>query len=81
MWWSAFSYDCKGPYHIWEKETKEEKAAYKKDLELRNFARFLSNKHDWEEAWDKKQARKIREKEEQIKENQFRAHSGRANAI
>jgi hypothetical protein len=69
MWWSAFSYDCKGPYHIWEKETKEEKAACKKDIELRNFARFLSDKHDWEEAWDKKQARKIREKEEQIKEN------------
>ena len=54
MWWSAFSYDYKGPYYIQEKETKEEKAACKKDIKLRNFARFLSNKRDQEEAWDKK---------------------------
>src|SRR5450432_4648176 len=33
MWWSCFSYDKKGPYHIWELETKEEREACKKDLE------------------------------------------------
>lgn len=52
MWWSCFSYDQKGPYHIWEAETKEEKAAQKKDIDLRNSARFMSDKAVWEDEWD-----------------------------
>ena len=32
MWWSSFTYDKKGPFHIWEDETKEEKNACEKDL-------------------------------------------------
>ena len=54
MWWSAFSYDKKGPYHIWEKETKEEKAAYKADIDARNRARYEMDKRKWEEAYLKK---------------------------
>ena len=81
MWQSSFSYDFKGPYHIQEKETKEEKAACKKDIKLRNFARFLSDKRDWEEEWDLAQKQKIRLKEEQIRVNDFRARLGRANAV
>lgn len=29
MWWSCFSYDEKGPYHIWEDETPKQKEAKK----------------------------------------------------
>lgn len=48
MWWSCFSYDKKGPYHIWEAETKAEKKAMEKDLEERNAARFEEDKMKWE---------------------------------
>jgi hypothetical protein len=48
MWWSAFSYDKKGPFHIWEDETKEEKEACLKDLAARNAARYENDKNMWE---------------------------------
>src|SRR5450432_2097678 len=48
MWWSCFSYDKKGPYHIWELETKEEREACKKDLEERNRLRYDEDKLNWE---------------------------------
>ena len=51
MWWSAFSYDQKGPYHIWEKETKEQKATCKADIEGRNAAIYLVEKSKWETAY------------------------------
>jgi hypothetical protein len=44
MWWSAFSWDKKGPYHIWEDETKEEKEACARDLAERNAARYENDK-------------------------------------
>ena len=44
MWWSCFSYDKKGLFWIWQKETKEEKAACKADLEARNAARYEEDK-------------------------------------
>jgi hypothetical protein len=47
MWWSCFTYDKKGPYHIWKNETPEEKAACKKDLE-RNARRYDEDKANWE---------------------------------
>ena len=48
MWWSAFSYDKKGPFHIWEDETKEEKEACLKDLATRNAAKYENDKALWE---------------------------------
>jgi transposase len=48
MWWSCFTYDNKGPYHIWEKETQAEKEACKKDLEARNTKRYEQDKALWE---------------------------------
>ena len=48
MWWSAFSYDKKGPFHIWEEETKEERGACARDLAERNAARYENDKVNWE---------------------------------
>ena len=48
MWWSSFSYEKKGPFHIWEDETKEEKEACLKDLAARNSARYEEDKVNWE---------------------------------
>ncbi len=51
MWWSAFLYDEKGPYHIWEKETKEEKAACRIDIDTRNAAKYQMDKRVQEEQY------------------------------
>ena len=48
MWWSSFSYEKKGLFHIWEDETKEEKEACLKDLATRNSARYKKDKVNWE---------------------------------
>jgi hypothetical protein len=48
MWWSCFSWHAKGPYHIWEDETKEEKAACKQDIIDRNTERPESDIAKWE---------------------------------
>ena len=48
MWWSCFSYDKKGPYHIWEDETPAEKKAMKKDLDAWNEAKEPNDKLIWE---------------------------------
>ena len=52
--WSAFLYDKKGPYHIQEKETKEEKASYKLDIDTCNAAKYEMDKRAWEEQYKKK---------------------------
>jgi Transposase len=44
MWWSCFSWDAKGLYHIWEKETAADKKAMEADLKARNAARYESDK-------------------------------------
>lgn len=54
MWWSAFSWDKKGPYYIWEKETKEEKVAMKADIDACNAIRYEADKLIWETEWDAK---------------------------
>ena len=54
MWWSCFSYNEKGPYHIWEKETKEEKAACKLDIKTRNKAKYEMDKRKWQDHWRSK---------------------------
>jgi hypothetical protein len=48
MWWSAFSYNKKGPYHIWEPETLEEHKEMVADLKARNAARYEEDKLAWE---------------------------------
>jgi DDE superfamily endonuclease len=48
MWWSCFSYDEKGPYHIWEDETLAKKRSCKADLAARNAERYKKDKEDWE---------------------------------
>ena len=48
MWQSAFSYDKKGPFHIQEDETKEEKEACARDLAERSAARYDNDKVNWE---------------------------------
>jgi transposase len=50
MWWSAFSYDKKGPYYIWPVSTPAETKEMKDDLAARNAARYESDKLDWEMA-------------------------------
>jgi hypothetical protein len=36
MFWGASSYDKKGPCHVWEPETAQEKRDRKEDLDARN---------------------------------------------
>ena len=50
MWWSCFSYDRKGPYHIWETQTATEKATMEEDLAQRNKDCFEKHKREWELA-------------------------------
>lgn len=47
-------YDEKGPYYIWEKEIKEEKASLKADINARNNAMYLVKKKKWEKNYLKK---------------------------
>ena len=46
MWWSCFSYNKKGPFHIWEEETLAEKKACQEDLKARNAARYDKDKEE-----------------------------------
>jgi hypothetical protein len=48
MWWSCFSWDAKGPYHIWEKETAKERKEMEADLKARNAERYEADKLKWE---------------------------------
>ena len=44
MWWSCFTWDDKGPFHIWKKETATKEKACKEDLNGRNATRYESDK-------------------------------------
>jgi transposase len=48
MFWGCFSYDKKGPCHVWEDETKAERAQADKWLEDKNKALEPVCKADWE---------------------------------
>ena len=63
MWWSCFTYDEKGPFWIWKKETKEEKAACQADLEARNAARYEEDKAKWEAKQAEKRSTRGRKPE------------------
>ena len=47
MFWGAFSYDRKGPCHVWEAETSQEKKQAEKDLQERNAELEPIMKADW----------------------------------
>jgi hypothetical protein len=48
MFWGSFSYDKKGPCHVWEKETAQQKRERKADLDARNSLIEKANKQKWE---------------------------------
>jgi len=48
MFWGCFTYDFKGPSHIWKTETSAEKKAAIKDTELMNLAAEKEAKEAWE---------------------------------
>jgi hypothetical protein len=48
MFWGCFSYDKKGPCHIWEEETKKEKKEADKWLNVRNEEFEPIKKLEWE---------------------------------
>jgi hypothetical protein len=48
MFWGCFTYDFKGPCHIWKKETAPEKAAAQRDLAKMNQDLEPEAKREWE---------------------------------
>ena len=48
MWWSCFSYDNKGPWHLWKKETAQERKIADKHLEELNVALEPLMRAQWE---------------------------------
>ena len=50
MFWGSFSYDKKGPFHIWKQETAKEKNAAKKELNRLNAITEPEAKARWELA-------------------------------
>ena len=48
MFWGAFSYDKKGPCHIWRPETAQEKKTAEKELAEMNTAREPEFRQKWE---------------------------------
>ena len=48
MFWGSFTYDHKGPYHIWEDETKAEKAYAIKELKRLNNLKEDEDRAAWE---------------------------------
>jgi hypothetical protein len=48
MFWGSFSFDKKGPYYVWEKETPYEKRDRKADLDRKNSLIEKANKEKWE---------------------------------
>ena len=48
MWWSCFTYDDKGPWHVWKKETAQERKIADQDLKELNKALEPSMRQQWE---------------------------------
>lgn len=48
MFWGCFSYDKKGPFHIWKAETTSQKKAAEADLKAQNMLIEEKNKAAWE---------------------------------
>lgn len=57
MFWGCFTYDKKGPCHVWEKQSAADKIAMNKDLDARNKRIEVANKRKWQKTqreWLKK---------------------------
>lgn len=50
MFWGCFSYDKKGPFYIWEKETPKEKTALETAIKKLNAELEPQLRAEWEEA-------------------------------
>lgn len=48
MFWGCFTYDKKGPYHIWEPETARDREMAEKELIIANREREPLCKEEWE---------------------------------
>jgi hypothetical protein len=48
MFWGAFSWDYKGPFHIWAKETAAQKKAAQKEINDYNGAHEMNARIEWE---------------------------------
>jgi hypothetical protein len=48
IFWGSFSFNKKGLYYVWEKETPQEKRDCKADLDGRNSLIEKANKEKWE---------------------------------
>jgi hypothetical protein len=53
LFWGSFSYDKKGPRHVWEKQTAKEKKEMKEDLDARNSLREKADRQKWEKEQKK----------------------------
>jgi hypothetical protein len=65
MFWGSFTYDKKGPCHVWEKETPQEKRDRKANLDARNKknekahkAKWQKDYHKWVKEWTKAHGRR-----------------------
>jgi hypothetical protein len=48
MFWGAFSWDHKGPFHIWAKETAKQKKAAQKEIDDYNGEHEINAQIEWE---------------------------------
>lgn len=48
MFWGCYSYDKKGPFHIWRPETKKEKEQSQKEIDRLNEVLKPAAKEAWE---------------------------------
>jgi hypothetical protein len=53
LFWGSFSYDKKGPRHVWEKQTAKENKEMKEDLDARNSLREKADRQKWEKEQKK----------------------------
>ena len=60
MFWGCFSYNFKGPCHIWATETAAEKRAAEEELAKRNIALELDAKALWEITKDMRRHLRLR---------------------
>ena len=48
MFWNCFSYDFKGPCHVYHPETTDEKTKYKKMMDDHNAAQMSAIQEEWD---------------------------------
>ena len=63
QFWGCFSWDYKGPCHVWEAETAQEKKEAEEILRLWNEANEPAAKKAWEEAQKEAEAERARSRQ------------------